>query len=279
LTSLNKHQNLFAWRESEGCTIDCEINLDELFETKDGRKKFDAKWKDFLASDPFNKKIYGGKGNLLKYKSEQLIPLKKDKRPPLLLVLGNPATHSVENGMFFSFEGNKKEHRFWKSILKPAGVLNLPFDSNQAVTKLNKQRREALFNLKYDSPFRIGLCVFITMPSAPGGKWGGIAGVHKLLGIRALRLLEQAETERVLDCANRFATPKGKVLIFQKNAWNALRSDDDPLYGIDMAKAGKLKGTLKDNPKLPLFCVPPTRLSGPCSNVLNKFIFPKLGNE
>ena len=279
MTSLNKHQNLFVWRESEGCTIDCEINLDELFETKEGRKKFDAKWKDFLASDPFNKKIYEEKGNLLKYKSEQLIPLKKDKRPPLLLVLGNPATHSVENGMFFSFEGNKKEHRFWKSILKPAGVLNLPFDSNQAVTKLNKQRREALFNLKYDSPFRIGLCVFITMPSAPGGKWGGIAGVHKLLGIRALRLLEQAETERVLDCANKFVTPKGKVLIFQKNAWNALRSDDDPLYGIDMAKAGKLKGTLKDNPKLPLFCVPPTRLSGPCSNVLNKFIFPKLGNE
>ena len=279
MTSLNKHQNLFVWRESEGCTIDCEINLDELFETNEGRKKFDAKWKDFLASDPFNKKIYEEKGNLLKYKSEQLIPLKKDKRPPLLLVLGNPATHSVENGMFFSFEGNKKEHRFWKSILKPAGVLNLPFDSNQAVTKLNKQRREALFNLKYDSPFRIGLCVFITMPSAPGGKWGGIAGVHKLLGIRALRLLEQAETERVLDCANKFVTPKGKVLIFQKNAWNALRSDDDPLYGIDMAKAGKLKGTLKDNPKLPLFCVPPTRLSGPCSNVLNKFIFPKLGNE
>ena len=279
MTSLNKHQNLFVWRESEGCTIDCEINLDELFETNEGRKKFDAKWKDFLASDPFNKKIYEEKGNLLKYKSEQLIPLKKDKRPPLLLVLGNPATHSVENGMFFSFEGNKKEHRFWKSILKPAGVLNLPFDSNQAVTKLNKQRREALFNLKYDSPFRIGLCVFITMPSAPGGKWSGIAGVHKLLGIRALRLLEQAEAERVLDCANKFVTPKGKVLIFQKNAWNALRSDDDPLYGIDMAKAGKLKGTLKNNPKLPLFCVPPTRLSGPCSNVLNKFIFPKLGNE
>jgi hypothetical protein len=93
---LNKYQNLLAWRESKGCTIDCEINLDELFETKEGRKKFDAKWKDFLTSDPFNKKIYGKKGNLLTYKSEQLIPLKKDKRPSLLLVLGNPATHSKQ---------------------------------------------------------------------------------------------------------------------------------------------------------------------------------------
>ena len=114
MTSLNKHQNLLAWRKSKGCTIDCEINLDELFETKEGRKKFDTKWKDFLASDPNNK----------------------------------------------------------------------------------------------------------------------------------------------------------AVITFQKNA---LRSDDDPSYGIAMAKAGKLKGTLKDNLKIPLFCVPPTRLSGPCSNVLNKF--------
>ena len=52
MTSLNKHQNLLAWRESKGCTIDCEINLDELFETKEGRKKFDAKWKDFMGLVP-----------------------------------------------------------------------------------------------------------------------------------------------------------------------------------------------------------------------------------
>ena len=44
----------------------------------------------------------------LQDKLGQLIPAKTDKRPPLLLVLGNPATHSVESGMFFSFEGNKK---------------------------------------------------------------------------------------------------------------------------------------------------------------------------
>ena len=86
--------------------------------------------------------------NLLKYKSEQLIPTKIDKRPPLLLVLGNPATHSVESGMFFSFEGNKKEHRFWSRILKPAGVLDLPFEPGLSIEKLNKQRRDALFSLE-----------------------------------------------------------------------------------------------------------------------------------
>jgi len=50
--------------------------------------------------------------------------------------VGNPASHSVKEGMFFSFEGDKKEHRFWKYILKPAGVLDLLFDSNHTTGKL-----------------------------------------------------------------------------------------------------------------------------------------------
>ena len=269
---INKHQNLLAWRKSKGCTIDCEINLGELFKTKEERIKFNAKWTDFINSDPDNKKVYRKKRNLLTYKSEQLIPTKNDKRPPLLLVFGNPATHSVEAGIFFSFEGNKKEHRFWKNILKPAGVLDLSFDSNQNIAQLNKQQRETLFNLKYDSPFHIGLCVIISMPSAPGGKWGGIAGIHKLLGKRALRRLEKEETERVLECAKKFVTPKGAVIAFQKNAWNNLRSENDPEYNVKLASIGKLKGHLKGNSKIPLLCVPPTRLCGPCSRVLKKLI-------
>ncbi len=65
---------------------------------------------------------------------------------------------------------------------------------------------------------------------------------------------------------------KGGVVTFQKNAWNVLKSADDPQYGLETAKAGKFKGTLIDNPKIPLLCVPPTRLSGPCSRVLRKLL-------
>ena len=174
--------------------------------------------------------------------------------------------------MFFSFEGDRKEHRFWSRILKPAGVLDLPFEPGLSIEKLNKQRRDALFNLEYESPFRIGLSVIISMPSAPGGKFGGIAGVQKLIGAKAMRRLEQTETERVLECAKKFVTPKGAVIAFQKNAWNNLRSENNPKYDIMLARAGKLKGHLKGDPKIPLLCVPPTRLSGPCSRVLRKII-------
>ena len=212
----NKHQKLLSWYKAKGCTLNCEINLDRLFETKEERDRFNTKWKDFIASDPDNKKVYKINGNILSYKSEQLIPTKIDKRPPLLLILGNPATHSVESGMFFAFEGNKKEHRFWSSILKPAGVLDLPFEPGLSIEKLNKQRRDALFNLKYDSPYPIGLSVIISMPSAPGGKWGGIAGVQKLIGAKALRRLEKEETKRVLECAKKFVTPKVRWSHFKK---------------------------------------------------------------
>jgi hypothetical protein len=243
-----------------------------LFEENEKRDRFDANWKDFLASDPYNPSTYSKRGSKLIYSSEQLIPTKKDKRPPLLMVFGNPATRSVAKGMFFSFKDNGKESRFWKSILKPAGILELPINPDHSIEKLNTRTRQNMFNLRYGSPFRIGLCVFISMPSAAGGKWGGVAGIFKLLGAQAFRKLERAEQSRVLECARKFVKPKGVVVTFQKNAWNGLRSDDDPGYDINLAKTGRLKGILKGSGGIPLLCVPPTRLSGPCRHVLKRIV-------
>lgn len=114
--------------------------------------------------------------------------------------------------------------------------------------------------------------MFITLPTAPGGSWGGVAGVQKLIGVKALRKLEQDESTRVLKLAEKFINPKGAVIAFQKNAWNGLRSEKDPEYGIEAARAGSLKGTLKGRNDLALFCVPPTRLAGPCRRVLTKIL-------
>jgi len=172
--------------------------------------------------------------------------------------------------MFFSFEGNGTEHRFWKSILRGSGVLELSYDGSRPADQLNKIRKKQLQDLDYDSPFRIGLCVLITFPSAPGGPWGGVAGVQRLFGARAFRRLEQEESARILKLAEEFINPKGAAIAFQKNAWNTLRSESDPQYSIGAARAATLKGTLKAHGDLPLFCVPPTRLSGPCANALRR---------
>jgi hypothetical protein len=174
--------------------------------------------------------------------------------------------------MFFSSKSKGKGNRFWKLILNSAGVFNLPFDPGQSVEKLNAKRRQSLFNLKYDSPFRISLGVFISIPSAPSGKWGGVTGIQKLIGTKALRRLEAAERDRVMECSKKFLTPNGAVITFQKNAWDGLRSNVDLPYNIDLAKAGKLQGKLRDNPDIPIFGIPPTRLTGPCRNVLHQVL-------
>ena len=112
------------------------------------------------------------------------------------------------------------------------------------------------------------------MPSAPGGPYGGVAGVRKLLGVRALRRLEAEESKRITKCAKVFIgdDPKGKVVTFQKNAWNGLKSDGDVSYSIEDAKKGKLFSTIKGMSNSPLLGVPPTRLSGPCSRVLRQLL-------
>ncbi len=61
--------------------------------------------------------------------------------------------------------------------------------------------------LDYDSPYRVGLAVFISMPSAASGPWSGIAGVRKLLGARAMKRLIAAERTRALETACKFLAP------------------------------------------------------------------------
>jgi len=265
-------KSILSYRQEDPVRLLCEINLKNFLSFPELRKRFNKKWNEFLESVLCNKEIFDLKGDRLKYQSEQLIPTKVDNRPPLLLILGNPAIHSVKEGMFFSSEGDKKEHRFWKNILAKAGVLELSYDSNLSVTKLNELRKKQLLDLDYKSPFRIGLCIFISMPSAPSGPWSGIAGVQKLIGAQAMKELEKEESRRIIECAKKFLLPKGVAVTFQKNAWNALRSDNDPEYKLALARDGKLKGKLKEMPKVPLLGVPPTRLSGPCSKILRQLL-------
>jgi len=265
---------ILSYRQIDQIKLLCRIDLKQLFPAtkKRERERFEKKWEAFLESDSCNRDIFKREGDYLIYHSEQLIPTKLDNRPPLLLVFGNPASHSVKEGMFFSFEGDKKEHRFWKHILQPAGILDLPYDKKLSVSALNKHRKNQLLNLDYKSGFRIGLCVFISIPSAPSGPWSGIAGVQKLIGAKAMRELEKEESRRVIECAQKFLTPNGIAVAFQKNAWNALRSSKDREYKLSLAKDGKLKGRLKEMTNVPLLGVPPTRLSSPCSKMLRQLL-------
>jgi len=275
------NKKILTYRQTNPGQIKCTIDLSKLVPSQEldsFKRKFKLKWGQFLESDEeYNPKIYkfNEKKQTLTYKSEQLIPTKTDSRPPILLVFGNPAGHSVVNGMFFSSKEDGKENRFWKSIMRVSGILDLSFDPHLSFKKLNSQRKRHLLKLDYDSPFRIGLCVFISMPSAPSKDYSGVAGIQKLLGTKAMRRLEVAERKRVLECSRKFLSPDGAVVAFQKNAWNGLCSENDPKYGIKLARSGKLKGTLIGHSKIPSFCVPPTRYARPCREILRQLLAEK----
>ncbi len=263
---------LLTWHEAGPGQLECVLDLYRLLPSDKERQRFAANWLEFLESDPAHADIYQRDGDRLIYLTEHLVPTDTNNRPPLLLVLGNPASHSVKAGMFFSFEAGAREHRFWKDILRPAGVLDLALDIDLPVEERNARRRDQLLNLEYDSPFRIGLSVFISMPSAASGPWSGIAGVRKLIGSEAMARLEVTEADRVRESTKAFIQPGGAVVAFQKNAWDGLRSPNDPPYSINAAKAGKLRGTMSSMPDVPIYCTPPTRLAGPARDALKHFL-------
>ncbi|HSO18289.1 MAG TPA: hypothetical protein VLT88_02460 [Desulfosarcina sp.] len=67
-----------------------------------------------------------------------------------------------------------------------------------------------------------------------------------------------------------FVKDGGAVIAFQKDAWETLRCERSAEYSIEKAKSHELIGRLKEAPEIPLYGVPPTRLSGPCKRVIGK---------
>ena len=258
---------ILTYRQTGQVKLKCMIRLDQLFPDQKSEEQFASKWTEFI-EDSCNNDVYHLQKNMLSYDSEQLIPTHYNGKPSLLLILGNPASESVKRGMFFATDKRDRELKFWKHIIEKAELLPPISYKNSTANALNLRRKKQVWNLDFRTPFRIGLSVFISMPSAAGGIWSGVAGIRRLLQSHAFRTIEKEETKRIVKCARKFVQNNGAVVTFQKNAWENLRSKSDPPYKIEDAKSGKLVGTLKKTPNIRLFCVPPTRLTGPCAHVL-----------
>jgi len=240
------------------------LNIADLYPHQSEREKFEERLLRFLNSDSANLKIFRRKDELLIYRTECIVPEKQDSRFPLLLLFGNPASHSVYSEMFFSFESNGREHRFWK-VLNKVRLLSFTSDlesgSRMDLAYRNRLRKEELYDLRYNSPFRIGLAVFYSMPSgASGTGWAGVAGLYRLFGKRALWRIGEYEKSRVERLIRKFVSPRGAIIAFQKDAYLRVKSSMSPDYDIARARSGELVGVCQCDPDVRLFCFPPTRL-------------------
>ena len=265
--NISTTQQFLTYRQTGQVKLKCVIRLDGLFPDQKSKEHFAGNWTNFI-EDSCNGDIYRLQGNMLIYDSEHLIPTQYNGKPSLLLVLGNPASESVKRGMFFATDKNNRELKFWKHIIEKAELLPPISYKQSTANALNQRRKKQIWNLDFISPFRIGLSVFVTMPSAAGGIWSGVAGVKRLLKAHAFRTIEKEETKRIIKCARKFVQNNGAVVTFQKNAWENLRSENDPVYTIDRAKEGELIGRIKGHSDIRLYGVPPTRLVGPCRKIL-----------
>ena len=253
------------------------LNLDLLYPDKSSRGQFERKWGEFFASDPTHPEIFRREEDgILVFRTESLIPLKSSTRPSVLLLLGNPASHSVHSGMFFSYEGKNREHRFWVA-LRETGFLK--FHSDASLSHLpwqerSQNRKQEFYNLEYDSPFRIGLAVYFSLPStASGPPWSGVSGIRRLFGKKALSAIAVEEQRRVGSIIRDFVASGGAVIAFQRDAYEGVRAPNAPTYSFGLARRGELHGRCRHKPDVYLLGVPPTRimLSNQVRHILVQF--------
>jgi len=124
-------------------------------------------------------------------------------------------------------------------------------------------RKRELFDLTYESPFRIGISLYFTIPSpASGSKWAGISGLENLFGKKGLQKIEAEEKSRINNLIREFLDPECGVIAFQKDAYEGIRSSQGPEYERTKADEGALSTKVsRDGFDFWLFGVPPTRLA------------------
>jgi len=241
------------------------LDLGDLYLDGKGRARFEARWPEFAASTADHGDLFTREADSIVYRTESFLPRVQDGRTPVLLVLGNPASHSVRAGMCFAFEkGKHTEHRFWRAL---AAANWLSFDDASAapdedVDVRNARRRSDLLAGTYESPFLVGIDLLFTFPSpASAPAWAGVGGLMKLFGRPGIRLLAAAERTRLAATIARHVTGQGAVVAFQKDAYEHLRDQSAPPYTFADACAGRLRSESAASCPVRLFGAPPTRLA------------------
>jgi hypothetical protein len=236
---------MIKFRKIKTGNNECTIDLATLY-TKDELKKFDGRWEEFYASDDANPAVMERKKNTISYIHKSWVPSKRDARPSVFMLSGNPAPHSVRDDVYYSYEGSGTEHRFWK-VFRELQYINM--DLNPQTVK------QAFFDLNYESPFRLGFEVIYTFPSTPSKpKWSGVAGVERLFGRQVMKQMSATERDRVLPMIRKFVKDGGAVIALQKDAYNAVAHDT---YAVKRAVNFELVSNLDKDTKV--YGTPPTR--------------------
>jgi hypothetical protein len=241
------------------------LDLRELYPDSKARARFEAHWREFVESSADHRDLFTRDADSIVYRTESFIPHEQDGRPPVLLVVGNPASHSVRAGMCFALEkGRRTEHRFWEGLAAANWLSfnDVPGRPDEDAEARNARHRADLLAGRYESPFLVGIDMFFTFPSpASAPAWKGVSGLFKLFGCPGMRLIAAAERTRLASTISRFVTRQGAVVTFQRNAYEELRNPSAPPYTRADAREGRLRSKSAAGYPIQLFGAPPTYLA------------------
>lgn len=219
--------------------------LEELNQSFEKMKEQDQDFKEMC-----EKGLCTFDGKTLSYKSETLLPEKYDTtKPRVLLVLGNPATHSIKNRMFFfSKNDGKKRHSFWGKLDNAGLLKKVEKDSRKEEAD---ERRNVIMGGSEGMDYVIGLTTFYSFPTPVEGDYKDVAGVRKLFS-SLIPKIEEEEYERIKG----YPFSKDAILVFtQKSSYmfveNLSPTEEKkrllywPLRGKEESSGDHLRGELE----------------------------------
>jgi len=116
--------------------------------------------------------------SVLKYRSESLFPEKDNyNKKKVMLVFGNPATHSVANGMFFYSQSNGRRHRMWGHLDEAKLMKNFKCETRKEEAQ---KRKKSIIAGNTSSKYLLGLTTFYSFPTPVKGPYKNVTGVKTL---------------------------------------------------------------------------------------------------
>lgn len=134
--------------------------------------------------------------SLLKYKSESLFPtINNPQKKKIVIVLGNPATHSIVGGMFFYSRSDGTPHQFWYKLEK-SGLMSEVRSGTLQYQAL--RRKQLILNGMTSSKYLLGLTTFYSFPTPVQGEYKDVKGVETLFRL-ALSKVRRMELDRIIS--------------------------------------------------------------------------------
>ena len=128
--------------------------------------------------------VYKYDGTKLTYTSETLIPSKRCvNKKKVLIVFGNPAIHSIKNGMFFFSRAKNYRHGMWAKLEKANLIKRVRINDDdllKARKKEAEERKKLILSGQASEKYCLGLATFYSFPTPVKGRFRDVQGVEKL---------------------------------------------------------------------------------------------------